>query len=67
MSNGTKEIHMKELKDPLGRDDSLAWMRRVMNFSFNTSSTNMIFGKKKHCPLVPQYGSPCEDFAKFSC
>jgi hypothetical protein len=48
MSGRNKEIHMKELQDPLGRDNSLAWMRRVVHFAFNTSPAKTIFGKRKN-------------------
>jgi hypothetical protein len=40
-----KEVHVKELQDPLRRNDRLARMRKFMHLSFNASSTHMIFGK----------------------
>jgi hypothetical protein len=36
---------MKELQNPLGGNNSLALMRRIMHFSFNTRPANTIFGK----------------------
>jgi hypothetical protein len=37
---------MKELQTPLGIYNGLAWMACFMHLPFNTSPTNMIFGKR---------------------